>query len=162
VIVTPVYGPTMAELDRRTLHRLWEAKDRAAFYAPLAGRVRAIVSSGHAGADAKMMGALPKTETITCFGVGYDAIDVVATKARSIALTNTPDVLTDDVADLAIGPLIDIARRISRGDRFVRAGGWLKGALSSGPLSPAREVGIVGMGRIDRWSLIRHIHLLPR
>src|SRR6187402_2159097 len=79
VIVTPVYGPTLEELDRRfTLHRLWDAKDRAAFYAPLADRVRAIVSSGHAGADAAMMDALPKTELIACFGVGYDAIDVAA------------------------------------------------------------------------------------
>ena len=127
VIVTPVYAPTLEALDRQfSLHRLWEAKDRAAFYAPLAGKVRAIVSSGHAGADAAMMDALPKTEIITCFGVGYDAIDVVAAKARKIAVTNTPDVLTDDVADLAIGLLIDVARRISRGDRFIRAGGWLK------------------------------------
>jgi hydroxypyruvate reductase len=151
VIVTPIYAPSLAELDRLfTLHRLWEAKDRAAFYAPLASKVRAIVSSGHAGADAAMMDALPKTEIITCFGVGYDAIDVAAAKARKIAVTNTPDVLTDDVADLAIGLLIDVARRISRGDRFVRAGGWLKGGLEFGTALKGKKVGIVGLGRIGQ------------
>jgi lactate dehydrogenase-like 2-hydroxyacid dehydrogenase len=151
VIVTPIYAPSLAELDRLfTLHRLWEAKDRAAFYAPLAGKVRAIVSSGHAGADAAMMDALPKTEIIACFGVGYDAIDVAAAKARKIAVTNTPDVLTEDVADLALGLLIDVARRISRGDRFVRAGGWLKGGLEFGTALTGKKVGIVGLGRIGR------------
>jgi lactate dehydrogenase-like 2-hydroxyacid dehydrogenase len=149
VIVTPIYAPTLEELDRRfTMHRLWEAKDRPAFYAGLADRVRAIVSSGHAGADAAMMDALPKTEIIACFGVGYDAIDVAAAKARKIAITNTPDVLTDDVADLALGLLIDVARRISRGDRFVRAGGWLKGGLEFGTALKGKKVGIVGLGRI--------------
>jgi lactate dehydrogenase-like 2-hydroxyacid dehydrogenase len=151
VIVTPIYAPTMEELARLfTLHRLWEAKDRASFYAPLADRVRAIVSSGHAGADAAMMDALPKTEIITCFGVGYDAIDIAAAKARKIAVTNTPDVLTEDVADLAIGLLIDSARRISRGDRFVRAGGWLNGGLEFGTALKGKRVGIVGLGRIGR------------
>jgi lactate dehydrogenase-like 2-hydroxyacid dehydrogenase len=132
------------------MHRLWEAKDRAAFYAPLADRVRAIVSSGHAGADAAMMDALPKTEIIACFGVGYDAIDIATAKARNIAVTNTPDVLTDDVADLAIGLLIDSARRISHGDRFVRAGGWLKDGLEFGTALRGKRVGIVGLGRIGR------------
>jgi hydroxypyruvate reductase len=151
VIVTPVYGPTMEELDRQfSLHRLWEAKDRAAFYAPLASSVRAIVSSGHAGADAAMMDALPKTEIIACFGVGYDAIDIAAAKLRKIAVTNTPDVLTDDVADLALGLLIDVSRRISRGDRFVRAGDWLKGGLEFGTALTGKTVGIVGLGRIGR------------
>ena len=79
VIVTPVYAPTMEKLAALfNLHRLWEAKDSAAFYAPLASTVRAVVSSGHAGADAAMMDALPKTEIIACFGVGYDGIDVAA------------------------------------------------------------------------------------
>jgi hydroxypyruvate reductase len=151
VIVTPIYAPAMQQLDALfTMHRLWEAKDRAAFYAPLEAEVRAIVSSGHAGADAAMMDALPKTEIIACFGVGYDAIDVAAAKARKIAVTNTPDVLTDDVADLALGLLIDVARRISRGDRFVRAGGWLKGGLEFGTALKGKKVGIVGLGRIGR------------
>jgi hydroxypyruvate reductase len=151
VIVTPIYAPTMETLDRLfILHRLWEAKDRKSWFAPLADRVHAIVSSGHAGADAAMMDALPKTEIISCFGVGYDAIDVTAAKARKIAVTNTPDVLTDDVADLALGLLIDVARRISRGDRFVRAGGWLKGGLEFGTALTGKKVGIVGMGRIGR------------
>jgi lactate dehydrogenase-like 2-hydroxyacid dehydrogenase len=149
VIVTPIYAPSLQKLDETfTLHRLWEAADRAAFYAPLAAKVRAIVSSGHAGADAAMMDALPKTEIIACFGVGYDAIDIAAAKARRIAVTNTPDVLTDDVADLAIGLLIDVARRISRGDRFVRAGGWLQGGLEFGTALKSKTVGIVGLGRI--------------
>jgi len=156
VIVTPIYPPSMAVLDRLfTLHRLWEAKDRKSWFTPLRDRVRAIVSSGHAGADAAMMDALPKTEIIACFGVGYDAIDIAAAKARGIAVTNTPDVLTDDVADLALGLLIDVARRISSGDRFVRAGGWLKGGQEFGTALKGKKIGIVGLGRIGRATAMR-------
>ncbi len=149
LIAVPIFPATMEALDRHfTLHRLFDAADRPAFLAQVADRVRAIVTSGGAGADAALIAALPKTEIIASFGVGYDAIDLGAARARGIAVTNTPDVLTDDVADLALGLIIDCARRISRGDRFVRAGKWLQGGLELGTALRGRKLGIVGLGRI--------------
>jgi lactate dehydrogenase-like 2-hydroxyacid dehydrogenase len=149
LIAVPIYPATIQALDGLfSTHHLWEAKDRAAALEALRDRVRAIVTSGGAGADAGLMAALPKTEIIASFGVGYDAIDLDAAKVRKIAVTNTPDVLTDDVADLALGLIIDSARRISRGDRFVRQGAWRKGSLELGMALRGRAIGIVGLGRI--------------
>jgi len=151
LIAVPIYPATMDVLNREyTAHHLWKAKDRNALLAEVRDRVRAIVTSGGAGADAALIAALPRAEIIASFGVGYDAIDLPAAKARNIAVTNTPDVLTDDVADLAIGLIIDSARRVSRGDRFVRAGAWAKGALELGMALRGRRLGIVGLGRIGR------------
>jgi D-3-phosphoglycerate dehydrogenase len=116
-----------------------------------AGRetIRAICTKGEIGADAALMDALPRTEIIACYGVGYDAIDVAAAKARGIRVTNTPDVLTEEVADLAIGLLLAAARRIPAGDAWVRDGSW----KARGPMPLTRRVwgsriGIVGLGRI--------------
>lgn len=149
LLAVPIYPATMEVLDRLyAVHRLFEAADPAAFLGGVADKVRAIVTSGGAGADAALIAALPKAEIIACFGVGYDAIDLGAARARNIAVTNTPDVLTDDVADLALGLIIDAARRISRGDRFVRAGKWLQGGLELGTALRGRRLGIVGLGRI--------------
>jgi lactate dehydrogenase-like 2-hydroxyacid dehydrogenase len=149
LLAVPIYAATMEALDRLfTTHRLFAAPDRAALLAEIAGKSRAIVTSGGAGASADLMAALPKTEIIASFGVGYDAIDLDAARSRNIAVTNTPDVLTDDVADLALGLIIDSARRISRGDRYVRAGKWLQGGLELGHALRGRKLGIVGLGRI--------------
>ena len=151
LIAVPIYAATMAALDRQfTTHRLFQAADRAAFLNGVRDKVRAIVTSGGAGADAALINALPKAEIIACFGVGIDAIDLGAARARNMAVSNTPDVLTEDVADLALGLILDSQRRISRGDRFVRAGNWLKGGLELGSALNGRKLGIVGLGRIGR------------
>ena len=102
--------------------RLFQAQDRAAFIAGIAPRVRAIVTGGATGADPKIVAALPALELIAINGIGTDAVDLDEARARRIRVTTTPDVLTDDVADLAIGLLLAAARRISLGDRFVREG----------------------------------------
>jgi lactate dehydrogenase-like 2-hydroxyacid dehydrogenase len=149
LIAVPIFPAAMETLDRLfATHRLWQATDRAALLAQLRDSARAIVTSGGAGADAMLIAALPKAEIIASFGVGYDAIDLDAAKARGIAVTNTPDVLTDDVADLALGLIIDVTRRISRGDRFVRAGAWLKGGMELATALRGQRLGIVGLGRI--------------
>ncbi|HWA50267.1 MAG TPA: 2-hydroxyacid dehydrogenase [Dongiaceae bacterium] len=149
LVAAPIYPATLAALSRAyKTHHLWQAPDRAALLAELRNRARAIVTSGGAGANAALIDALPKTEMIACFGVGYDAIDLDAAKARGIAVTNTPDVLTDDVADLALALILDSQRRISRGDRYVRAGNWLKGGMELGVALTNRKLGIVGLGRI--------------
>lgn len=149
LVAARVYPATLAALDRtyRT-HHLWQAPDRAALLAELRDHARAIVTSGVVGADAALIDALPKVEIIACFGVGYDAIDLDAARTRNIAVTNTPDVLTDDVADLALALILDSQRRISRGDRFVRAGLWRQGGLELGHALKGRKLGIVGLGRI--------------
>jgi lactate dehydrogenase-like 2-hydroxyacid dehydrogenase len=98
------------------------------------------------------MAALPNLEVVTNFGVGYDTTDVAQAAARGIQVTNTPDVLTDCVADLAWGLLIAGARRMGQGERFVRAGLWGKGQVhGSIPLGlrvSGKKLGIVGLGRI--------------
>ncbi len=149
LVATPIYPATLTTLGQTyKAHHLWQVPDRAALLAELKDRARAIVTSGGAGADAKLIGALPKAEIIACFGVGYDAIDLDAAKAHGMAVTNTPDVLTDDVADLALALILDSQRRISRGDRYVRSGKWVKGGMELGVALTNRKLGIVGLGRI--------------
>jgi hydroxypyruvate reductase len=148
VLVVPIYAGAVEQLDKTfSMHRLWEAKDRAAFLAGIKDRVRAIVT-GPGGVDAALMDALPKTEIIATQSVGTDHIDLEAAKARRIAVTNTPDVLTDDVADLAMALTLAVARRIVVGDRFVRDGSWLKGNLPLATKVGGATMGIVGLGRI--------------
>jgi lactate dehydrogenase-like 2-hydroxyacid dehydrogenase len=133
------------------VHRLWEAADKTALIAQAAPAIRAVATRGDLGADAELIAALPKLEIIGCFGVGVDGIDLAAAKARGIKVTNTPDVLTGDVADLAIGLMIAAARLFPKGDRFVRDGKWRDGA--PWPLASrvfGKRLGIVGMGRIGQ------------
>jgi lactate dehydrogenase-like 2-hydroxyacid dehydrogenase len=123
--------------------------EQAAFLAEHGPHVTVAVTS--AGMDAALIGALPKLAAVVNLGVGYDAVDVEALRPRGIALSNTPDVLTDCVADLAVGGLIDVMRGLSAGDRFVRRGEWAAGRKF--PLHrkvSGTRVGILGLGRIGR------------
>jgi hydroxypyruvate reductase len=149
--VGPCYMPSYESMERDfTVHRLWQAKDPAALIAEVGGRIRGVqTTSGH-GADAKLMDALPKLEIIACFGVGVDSLDLGAAKQRGLIVTNTPDVLNECVADLAMGLTLATLRRISLGDRFVRAGSWLKGALPLAQKVGGKTMGILGYGRIGK------------
>ncbi len=130
-----------------TVHRLHEAGDREALIASLGERVRAI-AGGHV--DAALMERLPRLEIVANFGVGYDSIDVAAARARNIRVTNTPDVLNDAVAEITIGLMIALARRIPQADSFVRAGKWPQGGFGLLSELNGRTVGILGLGRIGR------------
>ena len=99
------------------VHRYWEAADKQAYVAERAASIRAIATRGELGASGALIAALPQLEIISCYGVGTDAIDLAAARARGIKVTNTPDVLTEDVADIAIGLLLSVARQIPQGDR---------------------------------------------
>ncbi len=146
----PMYAPTMEELEKTyTVHRLWSAADRDAMVAALANHVTAVASAGR-GIDGALISQLRNLEVVAHFGVGYDSVDVTAARARGIAVTNTPDVLTDEVADLALGLLLATVRRIPQGDRYVREGKWLKGAMALTDSLQGRTLGIIGMGRIGR------------
>jgi lactate dehydrogenase-like 2-hydroxyacid dehydrogenase len=151
LVVGPMHAATLKVLDDTyTTHKLWLAPDRDAFLASLADRIDACATSGRAGMDDATLAKLPKLRMISHFGVGVDSIDVDAVKRRGVMLTNTPDVLTDDVADIAIGLLLAVVRRIAAGDRYVREGKWLKGAMPLTDSVQGRTLGIVGLGRIGR------------
>jgi len=149
--VGPFYSPSFEAMERDfTVHKLWQAKDKAGLLTEVGSRVRGIQSGAGHGADAKLMDALPKLEIISCFGVGVDAVDLGAAKQRGVIVTNTPDVLNECVADLAMGLTLATLRRISLGDRFVRAGSWLKGALPLAQKVGGKTMGILGYGRIGK------------
>jgi lactate dehydrogenase-like 2-hydroxyacid dehydrogenase len=133
------------------VHRLPE-RDGEGYLAALAPRLSAIaITSVTDRVDADMIKRLPKLAIISTFGVGYDHIDAAFAGQRGIAVTNTPDVLTEEVADTAIGLLLCTAREFVMAERFVRAGKWRERGY---PLSKAslrdRTVGMVGMGRIGK------------
>jgi lactate dehydrogenase-like 2-hydroxyacid dehydrogenase len=136
-----------------TLHRYWQAPDRDALVAALAPRLRAIVAGGstHQKVSAELMQKLPGLEFISSFGVGYDHVDAKWAGEHGIVVTNTPDVLTEEVADTALGLLLCTVRQLSQAERHLRDGKWLKGdfPLTKGTLRD-RTVGIIGLGRIGR------------
>ena len=151
LLVAPLHAPTQAELESNyTAHRLWEAAPREALLQSVASTVAVVVTTGGAGAGRELIERLPRLKLIACFGVGVDAIDLAAARERGVAVSNTPEVLTDDVADLAIALMLDAMRGISAGDRYVRAGRWLQGALPLQAKVSGKRLGIVGMGRIGQ------------
>ncbi|MDP9826734.1 lactate dehydrogenase-like 2-hydroxyacid dehydrogenase [Kineosporia succinea] len=126
-----------------------EGEDRETFLAEHGGDVTAVVTSGRFGVQADLMDRLPKLGAVVNFGVGFDTTDVEAAQARNIVVSNTPDVLTDCVADTAVALLLDVMRGFSAADRFVRAGRWP--SEGNPPLTRQasnRRVGILGLGRI--------------
>ncbi|NNU80415.1 2-hydroxyacid dehydrogenase [Halovulum dunhuangense] len=132
-----------------TMHRYFEATDRAALLAQVGPQVRAIATRGELGADAAMIAACPALEIISVYGVGYDAVDLAACRARGIRVTNTPDVLTADVADLGVAMMLVQARGMIGAEAWVRDGSWAARGLY--PLKTrvwGKRAGILGLGRI--------------
>jgi lactate dehydrogenase-like 2-hydroxyacid dehydrogenase len=129
---------------------LWKYPDRMAALAEHGKGVDVLVTSSAFGCSAEMMDALPGLKAICSWGVGYETIDAKAAHSRGIQVSNTPDVLTDCVADLTWGLIIAAARRIAYGDRFVRTGGWgqVHGGIPLGSRVSGKKLGIVGLGRI--------------
>ena len=114
------------------------------------GRVKALVGGGEAKIDAGYMALFPALQMISICGVGYDGIDVAAAKKRGIMVTHTPDVLNDDVADLALGLLLAVARKIPAADKFTRNADWLDGPFQLTRKLTGAKLGMVGMGRIGQ------------
>ena len=133
------------------LHKLWEAADREAALAELAPRIQAIATGGgHARLDGATMGRFPNLKIVSSFGVGYDHIDAAWAGAHGVVVTNTPDVLNDEVADTTMGLILSTVRQLPQADRFVREGKWLKGAFPLTASLRGRTLGILGLGRIGR------------
>ena len=119
--------------------------------ADLREKITAIAFKGHSHLGAEMIDALPNLEIIANYGVGFDTIDVAHATSKGIRVTNTPDVLTDDVADLAIGMVIARSRDIVGASQWVRSGNWAKqGNYALQTKVTGKRVGIVGLGRIGR------------
>jgi lactate dehydrogenase-like 2-hydroxyacid dehydrogenase len=151
LMVGPMYRPTQTALEGAyTVHKLWEAADRDAFLASVSGKVTAVATTGARGIDDATMGKLPKVKVVSHFGVGVDSVDVDAATRHGIVVTNTPDVLTEDVADIALALMLAAIRRIPQGDRYVRSGTWLKGPMALSPSVQGKTAGIVGLGRIGK------------
>ena len=134
------------------VHKLWELDTDSGALEQVCENIRAIAAGPHTPVEADLIDALPRLEIIANFGVGYDAVDVARAARRGVIVTNTPDVLTQEVADTAMGLLLMAARQLGAAERYLRAGKW----MSQGPfpLTPAtlrgRRLGIIGLGRIGK------------
>jgi len=122
----------------------------AAIVAAFGDKIRGIATRGRQKTDVALIAGLPKLEIIANFGVGYDSIDLPAAMARGIIVTNTPDVLNEEIADFTVGLLLSTIRELPQADRFLRDGKWLKDAYPLTQTLRDRTIGIVGMGRIGQ------------
>lgn len=147
-------GPLMPFMEEElgaafTLHRL--PKDgRDGFVASIGPRVRAIATAGGAPVNGELLAKLPKLEIVANFGVGYDSVDAKAAGTRGVVVTNTPDVLTDEVADLAVALLLATVRELPRAEKYLRAGKWLERPFPFSATLRDRTFGILGLGRIGQ------------
>ncbi|MGH8745537.1 MAG: 2-hydroxyacid dehydrogenase [Burkholderiales bacterium] len=150
VLTTRIFPPTQAILEKEfACHRLYEATERDAFLKQLAPKVRALATFGAAGANAKLMDALPKLELISNFGVGVDGIDLDAAKKRSIIVTNTPDVLNKCVADTAMALTLNVMRKFPQSEAYLRSGYWAtRGDYEKTTSLGGKTMGVLGLGRI--------------
>jgi lactate dehydrogenase-like 2-hydroxyacid dehydrogenase len=146
-------GPLAPQINSRLREQyqavpLWEQADPLAWLREHGHPARVVVTSARHGITAEAIAAMPELEAIVSFGVGYDSIALDAARMRGIQVSNTPDVLNDCVADLAFGLLLDAARGIAHGDRFVRGGKWGKENFPLTARVSGKKLGILGLGRI--------------
>lgn len=146
----PIPNTQMEILEQNyKVHRLWQAEDPEALLNEVRNNITGIVSTAWFGVTAKIIRAMPNLEIISHFGVGYDNIDVKTAKEQGVVVTNTPDVLTDDTADVGIALTLAVFRRLVEGDIYVRSGQWAKkGNLPLGRSMRGKTMGIAGLGRI--------------
>jgi lactate dehydrogenase-like 2-hydroxyacid dehydrogenase len=152
-----IYGPSKPIVDNGfsdqfVLHPFETRNDLERLAPAVAEKIRGIaITYNTARGDKATLSLFPKLEIVSTFGVGYDHVDAAHARERNIVVTNTPDVLTEEVADLALGLLIATLREFVKADRYLRSGLWTTQSfpLSAGSLRD-RKVGMVGMGRIGQ------------
>ncbi len=140
------------------VHRWWEAADHTTLLAEVGPNVRGIATRGDLGASEAMIAACPNLEVIAVYGTGYDAVHLPSCHARGIRVTNTPDVLTEDVADIAVAMLLALVRKVGAAEEWVRSGNWAKQGMF--PLTrrvSGSRAGILGLGRIGA-AIGRRLH----
>lgn len=139
------------ELNTRyDVHPLWKEADPKTFLTQHGHEFSGYVTSARFGVEEATLTAMPKLKVISSFGVGTDTLPLAAASARGIAVGYTPEVLNNCVADTAFGLVIDVARRFSAADRFVRRGDWLKGQYPLATSVSGKRLGILGLGRIGQ------------
>ncbi|KAI9160049.1 hypothetical protein LWI28_004577 [Acer negundo] len=137
------------ELEKRfNLFKFWTVSDKTQFLNEHRDIIRAVVANPIVGADTVLIESLPKLEIVATCSVGLDKIDLPKCIEKGIRVTNTPDVLTDEVADLAIGLILAVLRRLCDCDRHVRSGKWKEGDYQLTTKFTGKSVGIIGLGRI--------------
>ena len=133
-----------------TIHDFIDPADPDALLEEIGPKLRGILAGGMKGPNATLINRLPNLEIISSFSVGFDATDVVAAQARGVIVTHTPEVLTGDVADLAMAFILMAPRRIGESERFLREGKWLQGRMDLGTTVRGKRLGILGLGRIGK------------
>src|SRR5262249_32467034 len=142
-----LYDPLKADYK---CHDYVQAADKPEFLASPGSKRRGLVQGGGTVTPSSLLEALPALEIISVFGVGYDGVPVDYCRKRNIKVTNTPDVLTDDVADVAVALVLMTGRGFVRANRFVHAGEWLKKGPELTTKLAGRTAGILGLGRIGK------------
>ena len=149
LIIQPLMPVLSEALHRDYLcHRLYEQPDAAAWLQQHGQSIRAVATRGDVGLAPEVMAALPALELISVFGVGTDAIDLATARDRNITVTVTSDILTDDVADLALALMLSVSRQIVAQDAFLRAGEWPQRPPVLASKLSGKRVGILGLGKI--------------
>ena len=133
-----------------TLHDFVDPSDPDKLLEEVGPKIRGILAGGMKGPNANLINRLENLEIIASFSVGFDATDVVAAQARGVIVTHTPEVLTGDVADLAMTFILMAPRRIAEAERFLRAGKWTQGRMDLGTTVRGKRLGILGLGRIGK------------
>jgi len=135
--------------EKFTMHRYFEAEDQQVMLSTYKDNIRGIATRGELGASRELIEALPNLEVISVYGVGYDAVDLEAASERNIRVTNTPDVLTSDVADLGVAMMLVQSRGMIGAEAWVRDGSWeQKGLFDLKTRVHGQSAGVLGLGRI--------------
>jgi lactate dehydrogenase-like 2-hydroxyacid dehydrogenase len=151
LIASPMMPMIEEQLERHfTVERLYKAQDKDKLLAEFGPKVRALGATPGAKIDSALMKKLPKLEIVGSFGVGYDSVDAKWAGENGIVVTNTPDVLNEEVADTALGLLLATVRQFPQADRYLRAGKWLEKPFPLTVTLQDRTIGVVGMGRIGK------------
>lgn len=151
LMIGPMHPVCMEEIDSLgTIHRYWEAEDKEALLAEVGEKIDIVATDGHHGCPEPILSKLPNVKLISSYGVGYDNIDVPAANKHGARVTNTPDVLNDAMAEITVGLMISLARRLPEAEIFTRSGKWEQGNFGlTGELTGA-TAGILGLGRIGK------------
>ncbi|XP_073053009.1 glyoxylate/hydroxypyruvate/pyruvate reductase 2KGR-like [Primulina eburnea] len=149
LMTSPMSSYLEQELNNRfKLFKLWESPSETQFLDCYADSILAVVGDTKIGADAELIESLPHLRIVATYSVGLDKIDLDKCREKGIRVANTPDVLTDDVSDTAIGLALATLRKICACDGFVRSGLWKNGDFQLCSKFSGKSVGIIGLGRI--------------
>jgi hydroxypyruvate reductase len=160
LLLVPIYAPTMAALERDyTVHKLWTEPDPDRYLKEKCANVRGIVTGGLQGCPAEVIQVLPKLEIVASFGSPRRNLAFDAAAQRGVVVTDTPDAIVENTADIALGLVIMVMRRMGEGDRYVRAGKWAEAPFPPGRDIAGKTCGIVGLGKVGR-AVARRVEVL--